>query len=182
MTEPDEFGKAIQLLTRVPRPPDAQPCSGASSEQLSVLENLLGYSMPEPLRTWLTLCNGVIAGPGGLYGSKTTDDFLDIAFVLRMYPSWRERKWLPIAGDGNGNHYVIDASHTHLDTDGVFFVDVSEDPLELAYVVASGLPQFLVFLLEREVGVIQWPFDRDFVLARDSAISSVTPPRLLPWN
>jgi hypothetical protein len=172
----------LDLLERVPRPPQARPCSGASREQLVALGRSLGYPVPTSLVTWLSLCNGVIAGPGGLYGSAPADDFLDIDSVLRLHPDWRVKKWLPVAGDGNGNHYVIDASHAHLDTDAVYFIDVSEDALRLAYIVASDLEHFLAFLLEGEIDVRGWPFDAGYVIGRDPAISSVDSPMLLPWN
>lgn len=182
MTAGREFERVLDLLGRVPRPPEAPPCAGASKEQLSALEGELGYAAPSSLVAWLSLCNGIIAGPGGLYGSGPTDDFLDIGSVLRIHPDWQLKKWLPVAGDGNGNQYVIDASRAHLDADAVYFVDVSENAMELAYIVGSNLELFLVFLLDRETGVQGWPFDAHYVLARDPGIASVDSSALLPWN
>jgi hypothetical protein len=182
MTAGQGFERALDLLGRVPRPPEARPCAGASKEQLSALEGELGYPVPASLVTWLSVCNGIVAGPGGLYGSRPADDFLDIGSTLRIHPDWRLKKWLPVAGDGNGNHYVIDAGRTHLDADAVYFVDVSEDALELAYIVGSNLDLFLVFLLDRETGVRGWPFDASYVLAHDPGIASVDSSALLPWN
>ena len=182
MTYDGEFAAALDLLERVPRPPGMRAVTGASIGQLEALGDLLGYSVPESVRAWLGLCNGAVAGPGGLYGSEVEWDFLNIGFVLNLYPDWRGRKWLPIAGDGNGNHYVVDVSRTHLIVDGVFFVDVCDDPMGLAYIVASDLSRFLNFLLNRELGIRQWPFDRDYVLGRDPIVGSVSPLSLLPWG
>jgi hypothetical protein len=120
--------------------------------------------------------------PVAFTGPGTPVDFLDIGFVLGAHPAWQGSRWLPCAGDGTGNHFVVDAGRAHLATDGVFFVDVMENPLELAYVVASDLSSFLVFLLEREIGVVGWPFDREFVLGRDRSVGSVAPQDLLPWH
>ncbi|WP_432990265.1 hypothetical protein [Dactylosporangium sp. CA-233914] len=134
------------------------------------------------MREWLSSCNGALAGPGGLYGVGTGREFLDIDAVLRMYPDWRPRRWLPVAGDGTGGQYVIDAGRVHLDADAVYFVDVSEDPSALAYIVGSGLALFLEFLLDRDLGVRGWPFDAGHVLALDPAVAAVDPPTLLPWH
>jgi hypothetical protein len=182
VTDPQAYAAVLDLLGRVPRAPWAGSLTGAAPEQLSALDETLGYPAPPSVRTWLTLCNGYLAGPGNLYGSTTGTDFLDIASVLDIHPRWRAKQWLPVAGDGTGNEYIVDASRAHLAGDGVFFVDVSEDPLALAYVVGSGLPEFLEFLLERELGDARWPFNADSVLARDPAIAEVTPSSLLPWS
>ena len=76
----------------------------------------------------------------------------------------------------------MDVSRAHLDADAVYFVDVSDDPLALAYIVASNLATFLVFLLEREMGAQGWPFDAAYVTARDPGITAVDSPALLPWH
>jgi hypothetical protein len=177
----DDFTAVLDLLRSVPRPPGADGYLGASCGQMEALEILLGYSVPSSVRVWLGLCNGLIAGPGGLYGIGGDHDFLDIAFMLNMYPHWRDQKWLPIAGDGNGNHYVVDAGRVHIASDGVFFVDIAMGSMELTYIVASKVSLFLEFLLRRELGDCRWPFDRDFVLGRDPMLGSVVPSGLLPW-
>lgn len=178
----DDYAAVLELLARVPRPPEAPPPAGATQEQLDALAAGLGYPVPGSVRAWLRACNGIIAGPGGLYGTQTAPDFLDIESVLARHPRWRPAGWLPVAGDGTGNHYVVDTRQQHLGTDAVFFVDVSADPDRLGYVVASGLRRFLLFLLEKEVGERRWPFDRGYVLDRDPGLAAVTPPDLLPWH
>ena len=176
------FDRVTDLLGRVPRPPGDRAIVGASDSQLASLEARLGYRLPSLLAAWLTVCNGLIAGPGGLYGASPPEDFLGIDFMLGLHPEWAARKWLPVAGDGNGNQYIMDASREHIDRDSIFFVDTSEDDLALCYIVGSTLPLFLEFLLEREMGSRGWPFDPAYVLARDAAMASVVPERLLPWN
>jgi cell wall assembly regulator SMI1 len=156
--------------------------SGATDEQLDGLRQALGFEPPADLVDWLRVCNGVIAGPGGIYGAAPPEDFLDIAGVLQLFPRWRDNRWIPVAGDGTGNHYVLDASRQHLDRDALFFVDVMEDPDELSYVVASSLDRFLRFLLRAELGDRRWPFDEEYVSAEDPEILAVDPAVLLPWN
>lgn len=55
--------------------------------------------------------------------------------------------WIPVAGDGCGNSYILDASRSYIDSDAVFFVDTMESVDKVSYVAGSGLPYFLTFLL-----------------------------------
>jgi cell wall assembly regulator SMI1 len=176
----DVYDDILELLERVERPPSPRAVSGASDEQLAGLRRTLGFELPAELNRWLRVCNGVIAGPGGLYGADPPEDFLDIDGPLR--PGWRENRWIPVAGDGTGNQYVLDASRRHFDGDAVYFVDVMEDPDALSYVVASSLERFLRFLLLADLGDRRWPFDETHVSAVDPALPAVDPPNLLPWN
>jgi cell wall assembly regulator SMI1 len=174
------YDDVLDLLERVERPPSPRPVSGASDEQLAGLRRTLGFEPPAELLAWLRVCNGVIAGPGGLYGADPPEDFLDIAVTL--HPGWRENRWIPVAGDGTGNQYVLDASRQHFDGDAVYFVDVMEDPDALSYAVASSLEQLFRFLLLSDLGDRRWPFDKAHVSTADPALLAVTPPNLLPWN
>lgn len=182
MTAHSGYDEVLGLLEQVERPPSPRPVTGATDEQLGGLRRALGFEPPEELLDWLRVCNGVIAGPGGIYGADPPEDFLDIAGVLELFPSWRENSWIPVAGDGTGNHYVLDAARRHLDRDAVYFVDVMEDPDALSYLVGSSLERFLRFLLPAELGDRRWPFDQEYVSAEDPAITAVDPAVLLPWN
>jgi hypothetical protein len=71
-----------------------------------MLEQELGFRIPLAYRTWLSLCNGVIATP----------ELLDVAFILSLHPQWRRARWIPIAGDGCGNQYVLDATTAAYDS------------------------------------------------------------------
>jgi cell wall assembly regulator SMI1 len=168
-----DFAGVLDLLGRAPRPPEEAPPVGATAAELATLEHTLGFPLPNDLRAWLTVCRGSLAGPGGLYGVDTAPT--SIASVLDLYPDWRDRRWIPVAGDGCGNHDVLEAG-------AVFFVDTMASVDAFDYVVASGLIPFLTFLLERELGAKGWPFDADYVFARDPALAHVSEPSLLPWN
>jgi hypothetical protein len=87
-------------------------------------------------------------------------------------PERRDRGWVPVANDGSGDHYVVDAG-----SGTVYFVDQADYDVA-AYAAASGLPAFLEFLLEGELGERRWPFDASYVLDRDPALAGVTPS---PW-
>jgi cell wall assembly regulator SMI1 len=154
---------------------------GASEQRVTALDEELGWIIPASYRKWLRSCNGILAGPGGIYGTRTGTDFLDIETIYEIYPEWKSSKWLPVAGDGNGNHYVLDNSYHYIVSDAVYFVDVAQDSLKLAYIVASNLWGFLTLLLRRDLGEHRWPFNREFMLDADPDILSVRSASLLPW-
>jgi cell wall assembly regulator SMI1 len=143
VTEKQAFTDVVTLLERAPRPPEASRWTGATPQQVAALEQRLGFRLPDSYRDWLAVCNGVIAGPGGIYGTGTPQDFIDVESVLGIHPEWTDRQWLSVAGDGNGNHYVMDVAREHIDADAVFFVDVDSDSDELAYIAASNLANVL---------------------------------------
>jgi cell wall assembly regulator SMI1 len=163
-----------------------QPAPGADAGQLGRLADLLGYPVPADLREWLTRCNGSDSGgPGALFGAYPANRALRIEAAAAIHPQWIPRRWVPVASDGTGNYYLLDASHRVTSTDAVFFVDTMDDPDRLAYVVGSRLLTFLRFLLTRELdlpGASGWPFDPEYVLARDPDLALVADAGLLPWN
>ena len=177
-----DYNGVLDLLGQVERPPSPRPVTGASDEQLARLRESLGFDPPAVLVDWLRVCNGVIAGPGGLYGAEPPEDFLAIGGVLELHPGWRENRWIPVAGDGTGNQYVLDTTRQHLDHDAVYFVDVMEDPDALGYVAGSSLGRFLHFLLRSDLGDRRWPFKEEYVSAEDPELLAVEPNILLPWN
>lgn len=178
-----DFSDVLTLLATAPGLDEGQPpIIGASPDDLRVLREQLGFDLPEQLVDWLMVCNGSLAGPGGLFGANQRNDFLDIAG--RMYDGWRERRWIPVAGDGCGDFYVLDASRTHLPTGGIFFIDQCDyDALD--YVVASTLGVFVRQLLlqdRQEITPDRWPFDQESALAADPRMAEVQPAQLLPWQ
>ncbi len=95
-----------------------------------------------------------------------------------MYPHWRSNGWLPVAGDGSGNYYVLTTAPL---AGFVAFVDTADDPTRLDYLAATTLWQFLLFLFQRELGQPGWPFDPRTVLAEDPDLVQA-PTELLPWR
>lgn len=123
--------------------------------------------------------NGPCIGPGGLYGIRTERGSLDAIEIVAGYPTWISSGWLPVAGDGCGNFYVILMS-AHGGCP-VGFIETIASTDQIAYVVASDLWHFLTGLLERELGDRDWPFMRDYVLRRDPKLAEckMAP---LPWE
>jgi cell wall assembly regulator SMI1 len=102
-----DFEKVKELLSQVPQPPERPMPGGVREASLHDFESWLGYSLPEPMREWLALSNGPFVGPGGTYGIGTGRKSLEIKAYLDANPEWRNRKWIPVAGDGCGNLYVL---------------------------------------------------------------------------
>lgn len=173
--------EVLGLLAHASKPPEEGCPVGATDLQLSELGNFLEFDIPDELRQWLTMCNGTHAGPGGIYGTNTGNEDLNIEWNINLYGGWKSKRWVPIAGDGAGNSYIIDASRKYMDTEAVYFVDVMESVDKVSYVVASGVSEFLWFLLSRESGIIGWPFGREYVIDHDPAILTIKEPRILPW-
>jgi hypothetical protein len=155
-----------RMASLVPAPPDEDLPLGANEEAIRAFESRTGLSVPISLREWLQFTNGPGIGPGGLLGIGPNRSELDIEGVLQSYPTWREKGWIPIAGDGCGNYYLVSTSQGG----GVYFIDASIDPERLDYVVASDVWRFLWFLLNRELGKKDWPFSREYVLLHDPEV------------
>jgi cell wall assembly regulator SMI1 len=186
-----EYDEVLRLIAKDDLAPD-HGClrTGATATDLQHLRDDLGFDLPEVLIRWLSVCNGSFAGEGGLFGANLTGsrEFLDISSCVALSPSWRERRWIPVAGDGCGDYYVLDASYSHFDGDAIFFIDQS-DYDALAYVVASGLPTFLRQHLLQSLDqdpepdqAPRWPFDRAATLAVDPQLAEIRTQRLLPWG
>lgn len=79
---------------------------------------------------------------------------LDLLRILADYPLWREERWIPMAGDGCGNCYLLVPEPDR--SCSVCFIDTISSPSELAYLVASDLWHFLTFLLQAELEATGW--------------------------
>jgi hypothetical protein len=165
----DQFDDILALLKAVPQPPEGIP-PGIQLGEIRAFEEELGFAFPPPFRKWLEITNGPCVGPGGLCGIRTLRDIQDIAKVFESHPQWKNRRWVPVAGDGCGDFYLMATTEEFGAGYPVFFVDIHENENVPTYVAASGLWPFLRFFLGRELASTGWPFRKEFVLARDPAI------------
>jgi hypothetical protein len=165
-----EQSDLVELLLTAQRPPGTAFPGGADDAALAELHGRLGIPLPPALVVWLRVCKGDIVGPGGVFGARPDDPSIDIAAVLNQFPTWKARGWIPVAGDGCGDYYVL---LTEGDNAGhVGFVDQADlDAIEM--VVATDLARFVGFLLRRDRDERGWPFDRATVLAADPAMAQV---------
>jgi cell wall assembly regulator SMI1 len=165
------------LVSRAVRAPGAPIAAGATDEDLAELQSRVPIPLPMPLREWLRVCRGDAIGPGGVFGARPDDPHLDIGHRLAPHPEWLDLGWLPVAGDGNGDDYVL--ATTGQLTGWVGFVDQA-DTERIDYVVATDLWRFMRFLLRRDAGQRGWPFDRTLVAGQDPGMDQV-PAELRPW-
>jgi cell wall assembly regulator SMI1 len=174
-----EFVTVIDLLSTLQLPPGEKLPGGVDRATIAEAEARLGLAFPDTLRNWLALTNGPCVGPGGVFGVKTEKEFLDLEHVSGWFPGWRVRGWIPIAGDGSGNYYIL----VQINDDWpVCFVDTTRNPDAISFVVASDLAQFLSALFAKEAGSNGWPFDRALVMARDPRIERFRGILPLPWE
>jgi hypothetical protein len=169
-----------ELLSKVPRPPEDAIPEGASESQCDAFQRRTGLRLPHDVRDWLKISNGPCVGPGGLYGIRPARSDLDIESILEIFPSWRESKWIPVAGDGCGNYYLIPTQQEYGTGYPVLFVDTSSTPDAPAYIVASDMGRFVVALLETELGAEGWPFNEHDVTKSDPQITRFKG-LALPW-
>jgi hypothetical protein len=113
------FERVRSLILGAVRAPDEE-IHGASDGELAALRTRLVRDLPGQLTDLLTVCNGAPIGPGGLFGQRPDDPHVDLPSCLDLFPHWIENQWLPVAGDGCGNYYVL------LADDSVGFIDTSE--------------------------------------------------------
>lgn len=160
-----------ELLHQVPRPPEDSIPSGVTDEEIAHFEERTGIVVPAMLRRWLRVTNGPCVGPGGFYGIQPLRSHLEIEEYLNLFPDWKKRQWIPVAGDGCGNHYIIPTQNEFGLGYPVLFIDVGRAVDSPSYVVASDLEHFVVGTLRKEMGDAGWPFSRDRTLAFDPGLS-----------
>lgn len=148
---------------------------------LNSFEEKYNLKITESVIEWLNFSNGSFAGQGGIFGLNNEPDFLNLETYYDLYPEWIKLRWLPIAGDGCGNYYIININHASIFKDYIFFIDTSNSIETFTYVVASNIWYFLYFIIKSEKKEIEWPFNKKEVLNIDPYLS-VSAYSFLPWN
>lgn len=146
--------EVLALVHKVPRAPEASIPSGLSAEAIAALAARLQHPIPPELQSWLLRCNCPPVGPGGLFGVCPDDPSQDIEAHYRRFPLWRNKGWIPVAGDGCGNFYVLDLNTRTRSGHPILFLDHENSVEEVcdtpSYVVASSLWPFLRYILLAE--------------------------------
>jgi len=161
----------LPLLHAAHHPPE-DPLEGASLDEVREFESRIGIPLPDSLVSWLLVCRGSAGGEGGIFGVGNTRAFLDIEAILELYPDWRALGWIPIAGDGCGNYYVLMTSRPG---PPVGFVETMSSEVEVDYITASSLDIFLREMLLCQGTPTGWPFDRAYVARTDPALLDISP-------
>ena len=166
-----DTARIMELLEKVPQPPEEPIPVGVSDKECDDFEIRTGITLPAGLRSWLKVSNGPCVGPGGLYGIRPQRSYLDIESHLAMYPCWISKKWIPVAGDGCGNEYIVPTRGEYGDGFPVLFVETSYSTDVPSFIAASDFGHFLVLLLEEELQKTGWPFDMQRLLNMDPQIT-----------
>ena len=130
-----------RLVAGAVRTPEDDAPEGASATELAILADQLGRSLPPVLKCWLSVCRGAAIGQGGVFGHRPDDPSHDMVRHLDRHPKWRSLGWLPVAGDGFGNYYVLAQDGT------VGFVDTMLDPGRIEQHVSNDLLSFMTDML-----------------------------------
>lgn len=162
--------EVVKLLHTVPSPPGEPLPSGVPRHVLEEFEESIGIRLPEGVQSWLATCNGPCVGAGGVMGISPLRKSLDITRRLASFPEWRVRGWLPIAGDGCGNYYLVATRNEFGRGEPVFFIDTMANRELPTYLVASDIWHFLRFFLLDDLKMTRWPFDAAEVVAADPDI------------
>lgn len=163
------------LARRVPSDPSKPVLPpGTTDAEIDGFETRTGISVPPMLKDWLKFTNGPCIGAGGVRGLCTPYPADGIEHYYDIFPEWCRRGWIPIAGDGCGDYYVVATRDEDGPGQPVFFIDCHLDENQPAYVVASDFLHFLEFYLGRELEDGGWPFHRDFVIGRDPQLEYYT--------
>lgn len=143
--EADEALEALrELVAGAVRAPEEESPRGAGPEELTILSARLGCGIPPILSAWLSVCRGARIGPGGVFGQPPDTPLIDMAWRRNLFPEWAELGWLPVAGDGCGNCYVLTGDGT------IGFVDTMKDPGQIDRQVAGDLISFMIDLLAND--------------------------------
>jgi hypothetical protein len=176
-----DIDSLLALAREVARRESIRLSPGTDDSAIFEFTDRTGVTVPDDLAAWLKRTNGNPLGPGGLFGIATHRKALDVELRYCTFPKWRDCGWIPVAGDGCGNYYMLATQHEFGFGYPVFFVDVIADSETPAYIVASAIGPFLRFILEQELREDRlWPFNRGFVLDRDPEIEEFGIP--LPWD
>ena len=157
---------------------------GATDEELDALQARIAIPLPGPVRDWLRLCNGGFFGGEYLMGVRPDRLQIDIERSLELHRSWTQLSWLPVAGDGCGNVWVVDTQYGGA-SKPVYFVDNCLSSEEAQYVAASDIWHFVRGHLANELlarGETRWPFARERTLAWDPELAGYSGPIPLPSN
>lgn len=153
--------------------------AGASDYQVRKLSKKLGVKIPDDLKMWLKLTNGL----SGFFGIDTPKDFDNTLWqVKEYYPSWPSRGLIPVAKDECGCTYAVSLEFQSTLGSAIVFMDLAGDDSEPRYVVASNMISFVeIQLFEDEIPptstfqeIGEWlAANKEYVLSKDPAIVSV---------
>lgn len=177
----DNVSQVVKLLHEVPLPPGERVPGGVADAELDAFTTRTGIHMPSSLRTWLAITNAPSIGAWDVFGIESRHEYLNIEHHYQRLPAWKQKKWIPVAGDGRARYYVLITWEEFGPGFPVVYVDANTSVDKPAFIVASDLWCFLRALLEKERSNTRWPFDKDELLAFDPEIARFEGVAM-PWD
>jgi hypothetical protein len=167
----------------------AAPPPGVLDTEIDAFQARLGLNIPRSLREWLRYSNAPATGYGIVLGLTLDNRNQNIEACYPDYLAfWKSDKgWIPIAGDGCGNPFVVATKEEDGPGNPVLFFEILTDERKPAYVVASDVWHFFWFYIRqslRESGCAyddEWPFNKEKVIAADPDLQKYTK-YPLPWE
>ena len=171
----------LAMVQQVKLPPGETLPPGIGSDEIDAFSRRTRLHVPPELTEWLKICNGPCFNPEGTYGIGVSRKILDIESKLKLKPEYLSLGWIPLAGDGCGDYYLVATKEEYGPGYPVFFIDHEIAYDQPRYIVASSIAHFLRFYLEESLGAYYWPFTKDKVLEKDPDICGFHGIRL-PWD
>jgi len=138
--------------------------TGAKVEEIQRGEAISGIAFTTELKDWLSAVNGLELQGVIFYSVQNMID------TLYEYPIYKEKRFLPIAGDGCGSDYVMMYEKSLIDPPIGMVEGVKRDRIN--GLCASSLYHFIYYFIRhsRDVEEYPWPGNKDFVLEVDPNI------------
>lgn len=108
----------------------------------------VGFELPGVFVQWLLFANGCTVTHGGLFGLKSPRPLRDLLPELSFHSHWRSKRLLPVAWDGFGNVYTLDASSTV--GGAVCFFELASSANEPDHRAAESFEGFLAHFFTEE--------------------------------
>ncbi len=171
---------AKMLMKQAPFPKNETfPC-GVDQDEVKMFEERYSLHIPQDYNELLQFSNGPVIGEGGIFGIEPLRDELNVSNFYNLFPTWSKKGWIPIAGDGCGNYYVILSGNNSSSV--VYFIDAHEDENKLTYIVGSSVWNFILLMLLKENGDLDWPFSKEDVLSIDPSIERIRSGVPFAWD
>lgn len=168
-----------ELLSKLTHPDNKIP-DGLSKAEIIKLSQKIDITLPKDFSSVLEITNAPYINGQVLLG-VSSEDHRSLEAVYQMYPKWKYWGWLPIANDGCGNYYIIPTKNDFGEGYPVIFIESTINSETPGYIVASNVAIFIEFLIERELKMSRWPFDKQLLLSRDPNIQNYQNVNL-PWE
>lgn len=102
----DDVDEVVRLALASCFDPGEQPSPGASDDVLDAFERRTGLTLVDDHRRLLRRADGIQGAL--LYGVAPASEYLAIEHVMRVNPDMTEHGWVPVLGDGCGQHWVVE--------------------------------------------------------------------------